>query len=269
VAALVCFYQPWVSASLPAVGESTLTGVAIARGDASARVDEASFGKNSAFAAGAASSAGAAGASTGAAAAGLSSGGLVLPTRQPTVAAGASTGFSAPAAAPTTAPAPPAAAAGLSSGGLTLPTRVPTIAAGSSAGFSAPTAAATVPSLEIGRQIEIQGPDTLPQTLLYGVPLAAAGVAIFSLIWGRLQDPRDRKYGRWWTVILSVGGTLGVGDVLYKVVTAPPKNDLLSPGTVQGAQWGLWGAFGAFLLCALCLAAAWTSPSGRSHVATP
>src|SRR5947209_6212736 len=106
VVALVCFYQPWVSASLPAIGESTLTGVAIARGEASARVDEASFGKGSAFAA---ASAGGTGAGTGAgAAAGLSSGGLTLPTRQPTVAAGAAGSFSAPVGAPAAAPVAPA-----------------------------------------------------------------------------------------------------------------------------------------------------------------
>ena len=46
--ALICFYQPWVTGTLPAVGESTLTGLELASGAASERVDQAAFGQGAA-----------------------------------------------------------------------------------------------------------------------------------------------------------------------------------------------------------------------------
>src|SRR5439155_9224672 len=110
VVALVCFYQPWVSATLPAIGESTLTGLDLARGAASERVDQAAFGR------------GAAAGTANDARSGVASGGLTLPTRVPTFAAGGGT-----------------------LGGLTLPTRIPTVGPGGSIGFSA-GAAPTVAS---------------------------------------------------------------------------------------------------------------------------
>jgi hypothetical protein len=248
--ALVCFYQPWVAGTLPVVGESTLTGLDLAKGEASERVDQAAFGKS-------ATSPGAPTTVSGAA-----SGGLTLPTRVPTVAAGTGT-----------------------LGGLTLPTRVPTVAAGGSTGFSAGAAATaasasgtsggpapSTPVPTVAPAAASTAPDVpehLPQVLLYGVPLAAAGIATFSLIWDRLQDPRDRLYGKWWTVLLSCGGALGVGYVLFKVSTAPGGNDLLAPGAVKSALWGLWGAFIAFLLSALSLAAAWTARGRPRAAQTP
>src|SRR5438093_1350295 len=77
VIAFACFYQPWVSASLPAAGESELTGIDLARGEAAKRVDAATFGKR-----------GSPGATPAPGAAIGGAGGLVLPTRVPTFAPG-------------------------------------------------------------------------------------------------------------------------------------------------------------------------------------
>jgi len=112
-------------------------------------------------------------------------------------------------------------------------------------------------TVEIGRQVTSAQPDQLPQVALYGVPLAAIGITVFSLVWDRLRDMRDRRYGKWWTIFLAFGGTLGVAYVLFKVSTAPAGNDLLAPGSVKAAQWGLWATFLAFLGCAASITAAW------------
>ena len=95
------------------------------------------------------------------------------------------------------------------------------------------------------------------------MPLAALGIAGFSLAWDRLSDPRDRRYGKIWTLLLSIGGTLGVGNVLYRVATARPGNSLIGPGVggVTAAEPALWGVFLAFLLSAVCLILAWLSPA--------
>jgi hypothetical protein len=84
-------------------------------------------------------------------------------------------------------------------------------------------------------------------------------LAIFAAIWDRLGDPRDRLFGKLWTIILSAGGTLVVGYVFFKVATAPSSNNLLAPGAAMGAQWGLLVALAAFLLSAVSLAVAWTA----------
>ena len=107
--ALVLFYLPWVAASLPGIGEVSLSGAELARGAAITRVNEAAVNASRNPGAGGAPAAGAP--ATGATGGG---GGLTLPTRVPTVAAGSApvTG-AAPAAAPTAAaPAAPAAAPG-------------------------------------------------------------------------------------------------------------------------------------------------------------
>src|SRR5688572_739802 len=78
--ALVLFYQPWVGVSLNAAGDTSLSGIELARGDASRRVNEAVFGGRTT------------GATSGAAITGA--GGIVLPTRIPTVAPGGSSGAS-------------------------------------------------------------------------------------------------------------------------------------------------------------------------------
>ena len=279
VVALVCFYQPWVTGTLPAVGESTFTGLELARGDASDRVDEANARTGGAGAVGAGS-------------------GLVLPTRIATAAAGGpavpafsgASDLALPTRIPTVA-ANTASGAGsgvAGAGGLTLPTRLPTVspaapAAGSAAALALPTrqpagaeiatvAAATAQAVQTARAGgETRGaapvapsqpaePERLPRLPLYVVPVAAAGLAIFSAIWHRLSDPRDRLFGKWWTVLLSWGGTLGVGYVLYKVATAPASNDLLAPGAARQPLWGLWGTFTGFLLSALILGVAWLRP---------
>ncbi|HEX2186785.1 MAG TPA: hypothetical protein VHN78_14905, partial [Chloroflexota bacterium] len=109
VVALLCFYAPWVAASLPGAGEGVLSGAELAGGAAAQR---------------AGSSAGDAAARPGA---GAASGGLVLPTRQPTVT-----------------PAGQAAGAGGAqagaAGGLVLPTRLPTVAPSDGAGGGAAVA---------------------------------------------------------------------------------------------------------------------------------
>lgn len=223
--AFIFFYQPWVAASLPGASEGALTGVELARGVAGARADAGRL------------------AGTGIEAPGA--GGLVLPTRIATPV--------------------DSAGAGAGAGGLVLPTRQPagveaaTAAAATvmavqttqAGGSRAPSAAATTTTAE---------PDRLPVGALFGVPLAAAGVAIFSAIWGRLSESRDRLYGQIWTVLLSLGGTFGAGYVLWQVATTPRPNDLLAPGEALGALWGLWATFLAFLLSAISLAAAWIQP---------
>ena len=254
--ALLCFYQPWVSASLPAAGESTLTGMDLANGAAARRVNAAIF-----------SSRGGTGATPVPGAAVVGAGGLTLPARLPTLVPGGV--------------APPSGSGAGTSSDLVLPTRIPTVSAGGSAGatiggpttvppgVAIATAAAATAQASSGRAstaavvTEVQ-PDHLPQTLLYFVPLAAVGLAVFAAIWDRLREQRDRVFGKWWTIVLSAGGTLSVGYVLYKAMTATGSNDLLAPGTVKGPQWGLWGAFFAFLLSSLILAAAWMAQPTRS-----
>lgn len=270
--ALVSFYVPWVRADLTSIGSTSLTGLELARGDAASRVDVAVFGV-SARAVGAAGTP-AAGAGSGASAgagsaAGAGSlGGLTLPTRQPTSAAGSQ-------------------GASQVIGGLTLPTRQPTAAAasaGASQLLSAPPAAAqgspTVgiatatpivnAALSGGVPIEAAvlapeppAPETLPKVSLYLVPFLGLGIVGFSLIWHRLTDVRDRRAGKAWTLILSVGGAAWVGYVLARVLTAPVGNSLIAPGLggVTGAEPGLWLAFAGFLVAAVCLILAWLSPT--------
>jgi hypothetical protein len=255
--ALVCFYQPWVSASLPNGGESVLTGIELARGEAGRRAGEA-------------------GARSGLA----GTRGLALPTRMPTAAAGSLTlptpvagtapggagagSLTLPTRIPTVAPGAPAAGAGADQSDLTLPTRQP---AGAAIATQAAATAQAIQTAQAGASITGAGaaiieerPDQLPQTLLYGVPLAAIGIAVFSLLWGHLREARDRLFCQLWTILLSTGGAAGAGYVLAKVATAPRPNDLLGPGEVRGAQWGLWATLVAFLLAALCLAVAWRRP---------
>jgi len=257
--ALIGFFQPWVSASLPGIGESVFTGREIAGGSAADRVDAASV-----------SLVGVGGAGAG----GGSLGGLVLPTRQPTTVPGASAGgLVLPTRIATAAPAPAAggaaAGAGAAVGGLVLPTRIATAApgTGSGAGVVVATAAAATAqafsTAQAGGQAvrattaQESAPDRLPNLPLYLVPLAAAGLAIFAALWGRFTDPKDRLYGKVWTILLAAGGALGVGSVLYKVVTAQAANNLLAPGDVTAAMWGIWATFLGFLLAGCCLVVAW------------
>lgn len=248
VLALLCFYAPWISASLPGASPAPLSGADLARGAAAGRAG--------------AGSTGARGltlptriATPGMGAGDLVSGDLVLPTRIPTPADGGQESASGPggASALPTAVADPL-----------LPTRQP------SGPAVATAAAATVVAIQTAQASGARPtapaespPDRLPGTLLYGVPLAAAGVAVFSTIWGRLREARDRLYGQLWTVLLASGGAFGVGYVLLRVATAPRPNDLLGPGEVQGAEWGLWGALLAFLLCSLALGFAWSRAQGE------
>ena len=100
-----------------------------------------------------------------------------------------------------------------------------------------------------------------PSSLLYLIPLAGLGIAVFSLIWERLVDRRDRFAGRLWTLLLAYGGLLLTGYVLYKAATAQPGNVLLGAGAVVGLTPALWGVFLAFLFSAACLTVAWLSPA--------
>jgi len=270
--ALVLFYQPWVSASLNTAGDSTLTGIDLARGEANRRVDRAVFGTRVPGA----STGGSSGAATGAIS---GSGGLTLPTRVPTIAAGGTAGFGTSpgvVAQPTAVPAAPAAQAAApvsGSGGLVLPTRVPTVAPGGTSGFgssagvaSQPTAAAAATAAAAGRisgaAVEPKdpvAPPTLPKFWLHLVPLAALGLATFPVIWDRLTETRDRRFGRIWTLLLAYGGALGLGRVVYLVATAGTGNLLMgqSVGAVKSGEPALWGTFIAFVLSALLLTVAW------------
>jgi hypothetical protein len=273
VVAMLLFYQPWVSAKLPNIGDEALTGLSLARGEAADRVDQASFAAlQPGTVPGASGASGASGAASGAAA---GAGGLTLPTRVPTVAAGAgasSGGLTLPTRVPTVAPATGGAGSGAASsaGGLTLPTRIPTVAPGAqpapatgqstSGQLAGGGAAGTV--LEAGRAIAREAePDRLPQFPLYLVPLAGLGLAAFAVIWDRLREPRDRFFGKLWTILLSFGGALGTGWMLYKAATAAPGNDLIGPGEVTGPEWALWAIFLSFLLGAISIAIAWLSPA--------
>jgi hypothetical protein len=289
--ALVCFYLPWVQGTVPNAGASVFSGADIARGEAARRADDAS---PPATGAGAATSGGltlptripttvpGAGASQagGAAAPGAAAGagGLTLPTRIPTAAAAPGSGAGAAAGA----------------GGLTLPTRIPTAAAGEAAqgaagaqaGQGAPgpgvaiatSAAATRTAFEEqraagGAQTAVASeevrPDALPGLVLFGVPLAAAGVAIFAAVWSRLESARDRRYGKAWTLIFAIGGLLGAGWVLLKVTTAPQPNDLLAPGDAGGALWGLWATVIAFAVATVSLIVAWTARESQVEEPEP
>jgi hypothetical protein len=288
VMVIVLFYQPWVDASIVGVGEDTLTGVQLAQGQASLRMSRAAL---------AASRSGAGPQANVAAAAGAAASGLTMPTRIPTVASGAGAGgLTLPTRIPTVASgtsagAPVGATGGSgSAGGLTLPTRIPTVASGTSAGASAGASSGTsagassgfgstgavtqatplaAPSgATSGARPEAPpalppAPDTLPQTFLFLVPLAGLGIVAFSMVWDRLTEGRDRSYGKAWTLILSFGGTLWMGNIVYKVVNAPADNSLIGAGvgSVQGAQLALWGVFAAFLVSAICLTIAWLSPA--------
>jgi len=257
VVALIGFFQPWVTADLPGIGASVLTGREIARGDATERVDAAS-----------APVGGAAGAGGG------TLGGLTLPTRIPTTvpgAAAAAGGLVLPTRIATPAPA---AAAGAASGGLVLPTRIATAVPGgqgTGAGVALATAAAATREAFSTAQAgglnvraataAARAPDRLPGLSLYLIPVAAGGLAIFSALWGRFVNPRDRLYGKVWTILLAAGGTLGAGAVLVKIATAPSINNLLAPGDVKGTMWGLWSTFLGFVLAGSCLVAAWLVPA--------
>ena len=261
--ALIGFFQPWVSASLPGIGESVFTGREIAGGNAADRVDAASV-----------SLVGVGGAGAG----GGSLGGLVLPTRQPTTVPGASAGgLVLPTRIATPAPAPAAGGASVgagaaAAGGLVLPTRIATAAPGTGSGAGvvvATAAAATAQAFSTAQAsgqavrattVQERTPDRLPGLSLYLVPLAAAGLAIFAALWGRFTDPKDQLYGKVWTILLAAGGALGVGSVLYKVVTAQAANNLLAPGDVTAAMWGIWATFLGFLLAGCCLVVAWLAP---------
>ena len=268
--ALVSFYQPWVNANLNGIGATPLTGIELARNDASTRVDNALFGPGAAGAAvpSGAPAGGAASTSAGSAAS-SGAGGLVLPTRQPT-AVTSSQGASQVV------------------GGLTLPTRQPTAVAGSSQGASqvvgsaltnAPAQATSVaatatpiinaalaggaPVAAAAPPPEPPPPDTLPKVSLYLVPLMALGIIAFSIVWDRLTDSRDRRNGKAWTLILSLGGAAWIGAMLVKVVRAPADNVLIGPGVggVTGAEPALWATFAGFLVAAVCLVLAWLSPT--------
>ena len=294
----VMFYQPWVRGTVPGVGVVSLSGYDLAQGRAQTIADEASAppprtsgGSTSGAAPAPASGAGSLAMPTrvptfapGSQGAGSLSapaappasggaGGLTLPTRVPTFAPGsqATGSLSAPGAPTTVAtPAPPAPAA--ASGGLALPTRVPTFAPGSQAPGSLsapapPTAAATTAAgttapgavatpLPIIKRIE---PAQLPRLTLYAVPLAGAGITIFTGVFGILRDPRDRRFARIWTILLGLLGIWTTSSVIWTIADATSPNNLLAPGEATAPLWAAWTCVVAFVAGTVSLALAWTS----------
>lgn len=271
VLVIALFYQPWLTARLAGIGDVPFTGSDLTHADTQLRVDLALRAAR----AQAAPVAGASGAIPAARpAAPAASGGLTLPTRIPTVVAGgvapvapaASGGLSLPTRIPTVVPGAAApAAAPAASGGLTLPTRIPTVAPGSAASQpqGAPASTGFGNGPQIGVQVKSVQPDRFPTTLLSIMPWVGLALAAFSLVWDRLTDRRDRLFGIWWTVLLAFGGAIWTGILLAKAVQAPIGNDLLGPGEILAANWGLWAIFLAFLIASVALAVAWTD---RRHV---
>src|SRR5688572_18769269 len=254
VAAVALFFQPWVTASLDGVGVRSLSGLQLARNQAQSLVDAAVFGGGT----GGQTDAAASGSGTTSAAA---SGGLVLPTRVPTVV---------PGGQPGQVPAGQAqSAAAASAGGLVLPTRVPTVAPGRSAPVL-PAAQAPSQDTAATPAVAPAEPETLPQFALHFLLAAALGLAIFPVVWERQRTSRDRRFGLLWTVVVSYGGALWAASLLRTVVTAPPGNVLIGPGVggVTGATPALWGMTAAFTLGALCLTIAWLPRTRPSPAAT-
>ena len=260
VAATLFFFQPWVTASLDGVGARSLSGLQLARNEAQSLVDAAVFG-------------GGTGGQTGATASGsgttsaAGSGGLVLPTRVPTVVPGGQPGQVPAGQAQSAQPAQPpepalsgsqAAQSAASSGGLVLPTRVPTVAPGQSAPVL-PAAQAPSQDAPATPAAAPAQPETLPQFALYFLLAAALGLTIFPIVWERQQTSRDRRFGLLWTLVVSYGGALWAASILRAVVTAPPGNVLIGPGVggVTGATPALWAMTAAFALGAICLTIAW------------
>lgn len=280
---LALFYQPWVGGKIPGVGDVALTGEALAQGRARDLADAASIPPPRGQSAG------------GAAVAPAPAGGLTLPTRVPTFAPGsqgqgglsvpsqpttvpaAAGGMTLPTRVPTFAPGaqapgslsmpaqltPTPAGAGAGTGGITLPTRVPTFAPGALAPTTLPSAAERAaisgtpqptPTAEPAR-IE---PAQLPKLTLYVVPLAGAGLAIFSVIIPRLRDSRDRLFGKWWTVILGIVGAVATGSVVTTVgQAAGSSNNLLAPGQATDVLWGAWASLLAFAGSTVSIAWTW------------
>ena len=263
--ALVLFFQPWVDASLNVAGDASLNGIELARGDASHRVNAAIFGGRTT------------GSGSPGSAPAVAPGGVVLPTRIPTVApsgAGGSSGFGTTAgAAGSAGAAQPTTAAIAAPGGVVIPTRIPTVAPGGSAGFGTTAGAAaqqTPQATAAGGSASRDAPTAspaappvLPTFWFYVIPFAALGLATMPVVWDRFADHRDRRYGRVWTLLLSYGGALFLGYVLWRIATEPATNALLGPGVgaVRSALPALWGSFAGFLTAAVLLTIVWLMPS--------
>ena len=261
--ALILFFQPWVDAALNTAGDASLNGIELARGDASHRVNAAIFGGRTT------------GSSASGAAPAIAPGGLVLPTRIPTVAPGGSSagsGFGTTSgAAGTAGAAQPTTAAIAAPGGVVIPTRIPTVAPGGSSGFGTTAGAAaqqtplaTAAGGGASRAAPAPAaPPVLPTFWFYVIPFAALGLATMPVVWDRFTDQRDRRYGRIWTLLLSYGGTAFLGYVLWRIATAPAANSLLGPGVgaVRSALPALWGTFAGFLAAAVLLTLVWLMPS--------
>ncbi len=273
VLGLGLFYQPWVEGKVPGLAAPVaLTGYDLAVGRARELADAATAPPPRISVA----APGASGPAAGAAPAG----GLALPTRVPTFAPGqqapapptriatpAAPG--APAAQPT--PAPPAA------GGMTLPTRVPTFAPGqqapappTSVATRAPAAPGAAPAAPAsaggsglaGAALAMSGavaaePEQLPKLTLYGVPLSAIGIVVFTATFGLLRDARDRRFAKWWTILFGVIGAWIAGTVVSTVAGAAASNDLLAPGQATAVLWAAWGSVASFVASVIGLAWTW------------
>jgi hypothetical protein len=247
LATVLLFPQPWVRASLSGVGEVTLSGLELARADAARRVDAAMIvpvpGGSMAPRPGTGASAPILGAGAASGAGSITAGGgLVLPTRVPTVAAGTQGGAQVggqvgtqPAVATAAQPAP-----------AVSPTAVP--ATGRATGLPAEAVGETAPP-------------SLPQFSLYLLFAAALGLAIFPLVWERQHTARDRRFAVLWTLVVSYGGALWTASMLRTVLAATVGNTLIGPGVggTLGAEPALWAMCIAFLLGAASLTAAWTA----------
>ena len=282
VVAVVCgvlglglFYQPWVEGKLAGIASPVaLTGLDLAAGRTRDLVDAASAPPPRVLIA-------APGGAPAPAPAPAVSGGLALPTRVPTFAPGAQgSGLSMPAA---TTPTPPSAptSAPVVSGGLTLPTRVPTFAPGAVAptpatrpistpggapGGSAGTGGSSLAAAALGATSAMKPPvEQLPKLTLYVVPVAGAGIAVFTATFGMLRDPRDRRFAKWWTVLFGLIGAWASGTVVTTVGGSPAANDLLAPGQAMSVMWAAWGSVASFATSAIILAWTWISAARRER----
>lgn len=267
VIGLALFYQPWVSGNVSNVGPVSISGLGLAQEIAREMSDAASISP--------VTRPGAAPAAPGQA---VAVGGLVLPTRIPTVAPGASGAGAAGAAAPavsglvlptripTAVPAAPVAPA--AGGDLVLPTRQPAgVVIATQAAATAQAAQTAQAGVPLGVAAQSSGvrpgsiaddPPQLPALTLYSVPFAGAGIAIFGAIYGWMGDPKDRRNARLWTVLFAVIGALATANVSFVVATAPKANVLLGAGEATGVLWALWASIAAFTVAGISFFATWT-----------
>ncbi len=100
-------------------------------------------------------------------------------------------------------------------------------------------------------------PEQLPKLTLYGVPLSAIGIVVFTATFGLLRDARDRRFAKWWTILFGVIGAWIAGTVVSTVAGAAASNDLLAPGQATAVLWAAWGSVASFVASVIGLAWTW------------